>query len=293
LKMTMREIIEGEQDIPRAPIQIPENDFLVLFKLTKKHSWLEPLINPLLSLWNLCDTTDQRELICALISRFQYVDSLLLGNYAKEIANHIKSHWKLTGKDTTLIAVANSSDSDGSQFLLHAIKKNFADTDDWHEICFVTRMRDALEVLGQKKNLILVDDFIGTGDTVEKRVNYLKTKSQGKAINIFVCSCARMEFADIKLSNLGVKVFTPLSLKKGISNYHVGQELQNAIDCMNALEDKLEHHFRNNQMPRFGYQRSESLFYIDPYNVPNNVFPIFWWSALKGGKQRHTMFTRF
>ena len=40
------------------------------------------------------------------------------------------------------------------------------------------------------------------------------------------------------------------------------------------------------------YKESESLFNLESYNVPNNVFPIFWWPQLKDNNYHKTLFRR-
>ena len=59
---------------------------------------------------------------------------------------------------------------------------------------------------------------------------------------------------------------------------------------MLQLEQKLEHSQKFIYFP-FGKDKSEALFYIDEFNIPNNVFPIFWWEKTLHGI-RNTMFTR-
>ena len=81
-------------------------------------------------------------------------------------------------------------------------------------------------------------------------------------------------------------------LNKGITEQLDGEEKSEAVKNMKSLEKKLGGRLNGKFFPTFGYERSESLYAIEPYNIPNNVFPIFWWPKYKNRKYRKTIFKR-
>ena len=75
-----------------------------------------------------------------------------------------------------------------------------------------------------------------------------------------------------------------IELQKGITEAIPQAERNRAIEAMLELESRL---LPPRRIPRhaddisynFGYGQSEALFWIEGANIPNNVFPIFWWET--------------
>jgi hypothetical protein len=118
--------------------------------------------------------------------------------------------------------------------------------------------------------------------------------NKGKKNNVIVkaVAIAGMEAASNALHGLNVECYCPVWLKKGISERFDGVELQQYTDNMKELEENLLHKFNGLYLPSFGYKKSEALFCLEGHNVPNNVFPIFWWPILKDKSRRTTIFNR-
>jgi hypothetical protein len=108
------------------------------------------------------------------------------------------------------------------------------------------------------------------------------------------CIMSGMEEAQSKLRAQGINVNIINLMQKGISDYFQGEELNIYIDSMNKLESKLADKIGRTKLSEhsFGYRRSESLYYKFNGNIPNNVFPLFWWKEYSGNRQRNTLFTR-
>ena len=94
------------------------------------------------------------------------------------------------------------------------------------------------------------------------------------------------------LDELSIPYYSVHWLSKGISENIEEPNKAKAIRLMEQLEEKLKEEVRNKRMPKFGYKRSESLFALESNNIPNNVFPIFWWKYLKDNTVRKTLFSR-
>ena len=120
--------------------------------------------------------------------------------------------------------------------------------------------------------LILVDDFVGSGETALGAIDYVKEVIPTITNdNIIVLSIAALQKGIDELASFNIKVYTHIKLNKGISDYYTGNEMKNALDVMHQIECgpiKVK--------PRFalGFKQSEGL--ISMERCPNNTFPIFW-----------------
>lgn len=101
-----------------------------------------------------------------------------------------------------------------------------------------------------------------------------------------------MEFALDKIEKLAISFYSPLILKKGITDFVKSRDGKLHFEHMTNIESKLQPFYKGEAMPSLGYGGSESLFAIEGINVPNNVFPVFWWPVLKGEIERNTIFKR-
>jgi len=118
--------------------------------------------------------------------------------------------------------------------------------------------------------LFLVDDFIGTGDTlIETLVELEKNKSfseDNTCILSFVIQQVASEFIALTDMNL----YACEIIKKGISEFYSSEELESKKDAMKFIEDKI---YKVKRF-RFGHKKSEAL--VTVARTPNNTFPIFW-----------------
>lgn len=285
---------ESLKVIERSKSKIDHVIFSQLNKLCMDYYWLQDESEALVELWNICDD-QERILIKDLLNNFVFINSRELKNIGKKVADHITNQWKLDHKKTWLVAVSDNQEADGSQMFLQCIKDKFVDYGKWKESNFYNNLGFVAKWTKKKFRLILLDDFIGTGNTIERKVNWLRTKFEENGIEnieLFIVAIAIMNFAHEKLDSLNVKYFSPNSLKKGISERLNGIEKDTATKIMKDLEKKLGARWNGKFVPKFGYQKSESLYAIEPYNIPNNVFPIFWWPVYNDYKKRKTIFKR-
>ena len=81
-------------------------------------------------------------------------------------------------------------------------------------------------------------------------------------------------------------------LERGISDFYKGAELRRGRTYMRILESLLDQEFGQKPFPAFGYGGAEALFAIKNRDVPNSVFPIFWWPQLANGNRRQPLLTR-
>jgi hypothetical protein len=262
-----------------------------IFDLVNKKNWLEVRDGQLIALLNICTTERQQELIFDLVSRFHYSGDADLRRSAEKIAQTISRDWKLSAFETRIVAIADRDEVDGSQFLTQALKQHFVRSEGWNSSHFLGQVTAVASFNTDIRNVVLIDDFIGTGKKISRKHKWVvkKLAELGCEAEIFVCSMASMEASIPVLEGLEVKYFSDVWLKKGISDHFEGDALANARTDMIELESKLQ------DLPsgyKFGYKGSESIFYQEPFNVPNNVFPIFWWGLWASSKFEAPLFNR-
>lgn len=123
-----------------------------------------------------------------------------------------------------------------------------------------------------KFRIILVDDFIGTGETAIAAADYIKElfPEMNPQLISFLCIVAMKEGIAMIEAN-GYKVYSSIQCGKGISDAFTGEELQKATQNMQAIEATLTKVTDKN---KFGYKQSEALVCME--RCPNNTFPIYW-----------------
>lgn len=262
-----------------------------IFDLVRQKEWLESRDNQLVTLLNTCDTDRQQALIFDLISRFHYSGDIDLRRSAARIAEKISKEWKLSALETRIVAIADKDEADGSQFLTQALRQHFSRNEGWSSANFLSQITAIASFGPDIKNVVLVDDFVGTGTKISRKFKWAEKKlgELGCKTEIYICSMAAMEASKLVLNSLSGEYFSDIWLKKGISDHFEGDALVNARSDMHELEKKLD------DLPSgysFGFKESESIFYQEPFNVPNNVFPIFWWDRWNTSEFEKPIFNR-
>ena len=283
------------EEIPRATLEIDHNSFYKLLQLNPDCPWLVSESVALVELWNLCESEPQRDLVATLFRRFEIVDSSKLKNLGKIVADKIAGDWAALPNKTRIVAVSDDFEADGSQVFLNSIKNKFSPHDGWSEKNFVNSIAEGRDQAKSGWTIILLDDFIGTGKTIRRKVEWFKDKLEANAktdVVLKAIAIAGMEQSRGALDGLDVECFCPFWLPKGISGHGSVGERATAKSLMKILEDKLGKYFKGQWLCQFGYGRSEALFSVEAFNVPNNVFPVFWWPILRNKSPRKTVFSR-
>lgn len=123
--------------------------------------------------------------------------------------------------------------------------------------------------LEENEKIFLLDDFLGTGDTIKSTIETFLSKPNISIDNIRVFTIASHQLSIDYMESIGVKYYTNIIIDKGISDYYQSPELETNIAIMKEIEKLLP-----SKKFSFGYGRSEAL--ITLYRTPNNTFPIFW-----------------
>lgn len=134
--------------------------------------------------------------------------------------------------------------------------------------------------------LVLMDDFIGSGNALMECVNKLNELGFDSD-NIMICSLVIQESGLKKIQEMGSKIFYSHIEKKGISDKFEGKERESRLERMRKIEFKLK--FDKNFS--LGYESSEAL--ISMIKPPNNTFPVFWHEYIHEEKIEKAPFPRF
>ena len=281
-------------------ILAPKNDeatFNDLVELTTRHRWLQISQKALIELWNFCDVTNQRDLLKELLNRFILLDSYELEGIGKQIYDKTIELSLPIGR-TFFVAVADGIEVDGSVTGLDMIKNKFSSSQGWKDSYFVSNIVDFSHNVISNSVVILFDDFIGSGTKIERKLKYFLKKIKERNISIpalMVFSFAAMELGIKFIKDLYcIEVYSPIVVKRGITDYNSESESYQKKELMFALEEKLKPKFKKLKLKdhRLGYKESETLFGIQGKNCPNNVFPIFWWPEDKEENIRKTLLPR-
>ena len=244
------------------------------------------------TLYKSCENDSQKQLVSDLLSNFLYLDEDRYASSLLSIAKYIKS-LNLPIQTTALVAFCHDSKADSSQQLLQELK-----------VVVSTELGSALETINrfdkiQKyykqgiRHFIAVDEFSGSGQTVLNRFkDFSAWKLDGATIHF--CLLATMNEAKLLVSDTDCSFYAANVLYKGISDFYTNQDVPKMKQAMKDLESRLEPVINNTILADYslGYGRAEALYYKNLGNIPNNVFPIFWWKEYLGKEKRECLFMR-
>ena len=290
-------LIVPERHLVARP-KIPRREYNLFFELYQKQPWLlrdDRKDGLELLLDDHCHDLDEQALVCDLLHRFKFLDSSQCEPYLKAMVDQIVTVWQLSETNTQIVAMTADTEGDSAQAILQTLKPMFQQRG-WH-----AHTANKLEAargrnfknIARFPNVVLVNEFSGTGRTVLSRVRSLRNllADAPNGFTIQVCLLASMEDALRSIRNEGVDAFASTTLQKGISQHYDGNDLATARDRMLRLESQLASQIDDTPLPSFGYGQAEALF--STYgNPPNSVFPIFWWPRLDGGQSRKTILGR-
>ena len=142
-------------------------------------------------------------------------------------------------------------------------------------------------IMTDNEFLILVDDYIGSGKTLDKTLNIVSKNESINNQNFAILTMVIQKQAKVELTEKGVIHYNSLVLSKGISDSFITPELETKIETMKRIERKIP----KVSQYSFGFEKSEAL--ITLMRTPNNTFPIFWKGILSKGEEIEAPFQRY
>ncbi len=262
--------------------------------LASQREMLSGKTEALSELYEMCDSESQLSLISSLIKRFTYITPDRYSSLLSEMASYI-FHIGYPEDEISITAMEFKSGSDSSQAILQDLKVPLAIAFG-HKVrdCNIFREKDL--VLSYDKgcrHFIAVDEFTGTGSTIVERYSrFQKMGLKNATLDFCIMSGMADAVEHVKHKGIVIKVFNLMS--KGISDYYSSDDIESNINSMKELENKLAVKIKKTRLMdnSLGFRQSESIYYKFNGNIPNNVFPIFWWKKYIDNKCRKTLFTR-
>lgn len=204
---------------------------------------------------------------------------------------------EIAGEHTAMCVMRtkNDPDPDSSQAIINELKMaltmagGFEHT--YSAVCF-----EDIEWLYKKKgyrHFIVVDDFIGSGKTVNVRYQYFQNRHlEGATMSFYFLAGMAKGLSYCK--NRKIPVHCCKVMHKGIHSHNQGKKLLKRIWSMRYMESLLGEESGTAKLKdnSFGYGQAEALYCKQFGNIPNSVFPIFWWNKNRDGSKRQSVFTR-
>lgn len=136
------------------------------------------------------------------------------------------------------------------------------------------------------KCLLVVDDFVGSGDTLLGCVNSIEEKGIEKE-KIKVLTLVLQECGKKVADEYGVEIYTSVLRNKGITDNYSEQEVQEKKEQMKRISKRFKVKDKNLYL---GYKESEGL--VSMIKTPNNTFPFYWYEGKRERKLSLAPFPR-
>ncbi|AKJ43525.1 hypothetical protein [Pragia fontium] len=282
-------------------MKMDQRIFKIIFQLSKTQPWLDEKVEELQHLlFSECNCSDERELIIELLGRFRHVTEKEFADSISLLIHDIATTPNIDDSNTQIVAMTGDYSSDSAQFVLYALKAPLEKVK-WREHITVTNFQRSLREFKQKGNrhynIILVDEFVGSGRTAIGRVDTIKKLFLDHGINNITIRVKVLVASSVSVENVkksGIDMSSCIEIEQGISGFYESDAkvIERKLALMDRLESILSSSYKGRELPKHGYGCAESLYVRDNGNTPNSVFPIFWWPFLQDGQERGTILTR-
>lgn len=231
----------------------------------------------------------QRELMFTLTENFLWVRELDYAMYFSRAFDLFISGFPFNGCTSIVICPLLPEDdfrkSKSSIMLLYLIKANIASLRSKYPLYNISFCDSPAQFncaqSQTNKVLCLIDDFIGSGDTAVKAVDYFLQQHYPLS-RIAVLSLVAMEKGLAELQKKGYYTYTSVVETTGITGR--GRDEPTETKTMEEIEAAI----RVPSEFRFGYAHSQAL--VKMIRTPNNTFPIYW--RTKGNTNVYAPFPR-
>lgn len=263
----------------------------VVMSLCEKHAWLAKRAKELFNLINECQSRNEIILVQELLNKFLIINDEERNAGYEAMADYISRAAK-NGK-SLMVAMTRGKNPDSGQKVISELRTYLAERG--HRKLLKINRFDVLSVKKYKgyDTFIVVDEFVGSGKTILSRERDLRNMFPESYIHFCMLAGMGSNITEIEgQMHCNTHLFCHYKLRKGILGYNSGDELIEKTSTMVKLEQRLESPVGNKDIYdyNFGYGNAQSLIGFGRYNIPNSVFPIFWWP--NKDLQRPTLFIR-
>lgn len=238
------------------------------------------IFESLCTLMKHLNSRDEQELLIELIERYTWItyseyQSILVNLSKKIIDSGIFSNIN----KVILFPMMNPEDearTKSGHVLAYNLEPILKDKLLRMQTSFIYRIESYDEILKDDFKInadtlfFIVDDYIGSGSTLENTIKYiLQNKNINKQqINVFSISAQELSLKYLKEN--GITFYIDTILKKGITDYYSEEEFEEKSQTMLNIEKRI---YKLKEYS-FGYKQTEAL--VTLAKTPNNTFPIFW-----------------
>ncbi|UYV36570.1 hypothetical protein N4R57_16415 [Rhodobacteraceae bacterium D3-12] len=263
-----------------------------LFNLMLRREVLEDFEEPIRELVRLCRNSNEFEVIAHTMEHLIVLTSNQLSGNLALMAKHIKENVD-DGSPLAIVGMAWGESPDSSQAVVQSLKLKFRKHSN---VKLFNSVPEYLKktYIQEYPRFVLVDDFSGTGGTIEIRMKSIMNGAKSKGVEAIphICLMFGMDKAHERVVETWPNTHFCNKIKAGISGHFDGEKLAETIANMKRLEEELAPVIGEVNLPSFGHGESEALFFIKGNNAPNSNFPIFWWPIDVANKDRHTIMER-
>lgn len=267
---------------------MPKKAFEKVFQLAFKYPWLLPKTTALGTLlFEDCETEEQTQLVIDILDNLRHITIQEYNDGISDLALDIAT-CGVKPELTFIAAMSPDSTADSGQSVLYDLKVELSKLE-WKGYRSVNRYDQTPKAYkdfrktneDQSINIILVDNFVGTGGTVINRVKRIKelfSESKLPMPNIFVKVLISSEFGDRNIKENKINFSYSYIVSDNIlEKIYDKNQLEDKKNIMKAIEEKLSKSHNSRVLPSLGYGELQVALSIESKNTPNNVFPIFWW----------------
>ena len=229
-----------------------------------------------------CLNMRQRSLVIALTRAFLRIKFRNYQAYLVRALNRLLVERDVSdgGHNVWVGPLAKGNDLKGAGTPLYILKET--EVHRHPALAHVTGMCSVIERVpkptSQDDRLILIDDFIGSGDIADEVINEVIAQKGFTPAQIIVLVLVAQRLGKERIERLGCRVVCAEERVKGISDTYSEPEKTAHLACMGSIDAILAvpHRFR------LGHKQSEAL--IEFIRVPDNTFPMYWHETRAGKK---------
>lgn len=270
--------------------------FNTVINLVTRQPWISEKTDELAHmLYEECPSADAREMLIKIIDNFYYLSSQDYMEKLEALAKEIMSEDGYE-ENAQVVAMAADSGSDSSQELLYNLKFLFSKMG-WNSASLVNTFGGAYKNYKKtgRRSIYVVDDFVGSGQTVIGRHRQLVSTFQEASVEGFSVSFKVLTSTSHGLEAVrdeGINISAQVVIKKAIDGCFPVEIAEQYRALMVLLESGLSQDHEGIELPSLGYNGAQAAYCRQSANTPNSVFPVFWWPFYNGNSPRKTMLHR-
>lgn len=239
---------------------------------------------------------EERDLLQMLFKKFKYVDVDEGEELLQRIVEQLEA-WGCNKTNTVFVATREGpADNDGSVVFLKQLRDHLYE---WSDKRFqnLFDFRRKFQIEKNYDKIIIVDDFIGSGLTINERYRMLQieNKKLKRPREIYVVALAGMNAAKEEFPFLAQdNVFVPLWLDKTFERDVDLSETKIMKGILTGLNNRNNDskHYELSQCG-FGFGNMAGAYFNVHYRMSDNMLAIFWWGRFMENKDTfHSMFRR-